>query len=102
MKCFIISDNNDTLIGMRLAGIEGVVVHKRGEVMEALAGAAKRDDIAVVFMTRKLIEQCGEEIADMKLTLRRPLIVEIPDRHGDSRIVETLSGYVSDAVGIRI
>ena len=45
---------------------------------------------------------CGDEIAELKLTLRSPLIVEIPDRHGDSHISETLSGYVSDAVGIKI
>ncbi|MBO6301301.1 MAG: V-type ATP synthase subunit F [Ruminiclostridium sp.] len=102
MKCFLISDNNDTLTGMRLAGIEGVVVHKRGEVMDALSEVTKRDDVAVVFMTKKLTELCGEEIYQMKLTLRKPLIVEIPDRHGDSHIAETLGGYVSDAVGIRI
>ncbi len=29
MKCFLISDNSTTLAGMRLAGIEGVVVHER-------------------------------------------------------------------------
>lgn len=102
MKCFLISDNVDTQMGMRLAGVEGVVVHKHDETMAALAEAAARDDIAVIFMTKKLTELCGQEVAAMKLTLRKPLIVEIPDRHGDSHISETLSGYVSDAVGIRI
>ncbi|PIY31635.1 MAG: ATP synthase subunit F, partial [Candidatus Infernicultor aquiphilus] len=29
MKVFIISDNTHTLTGMRLSGIEGVVVHER-------------------------------------------------------------------------
>ncbi|MBQ9483446.1 MAG: V-type ATP synthase subunit F [Ruminiclostridium sp.] len=102
MKCFLISDNADTHMGMRLAGVDGVVVHKPDEVMSALNGAAAKDDIAVVFITKKLIEMCGDEIAELKLTLRSPLIVEIPDRHGDSHISETLSGYVSDAVGIKI
>lgn len=102
MKCFLISDNVDTQMGMRLAGVEGVVVHKHGEVMDALADVTARDDIAVVFVTKKLTELCGKEISAMKLTLRKPLIVEIPDRHGDSHISETLSSYVSDAVGIKI
>ena len=29
MKLFLISDNIDTYTGMRLAGVEGVVVHER-------------------------------------------------------------------------
>jgi V/A-type H+-transporting ATPase subunit F len=102
MKCFLISDNSDTLMGMRLAGVEGVVVHKRDEVMSALSDITARPDIAVVFLTKRLIGMCGGEIEELKLTLRRPLIVEIPDRHGDSHISETISGYVSDAVGIKI
>ena len=38
MKFFLISDNIDTQMGMRLAGIEGVVVHERQEVLEVLEG----------------------------------------------------------------
>ena len=33
MKAFCISDNTDTLVGLRLAGIESVVVHEREEVI---------------------------------------------------------------------
>lgn len=102
MKCFLISDNVDTQMGMRLAGIEGVVVHKRDEVLDALAKATADRDNAVIFITKLLTELCRDEITEMKLTLKSPLIVEIPDRHGDSHISDTLSGYVSDAVGIKI
>ena len=34
MRFFLLSDNIDTQMGMRLAGIEGVVVHERQEVLE--------------------------------------------------------------------
>lgn len=102
MKCFLISDNNDTQIGMRLAGIEGVVVHKPNEVLDALASASADPDTAVVFVTKLLMDLCRPEISEMKLTLRKPLIVEIPDRHGNSHIAETLAAYVSEAVGIKI
>ena len=36
MKMFLISDNIDTYTGMRLAGVEGVVVHEREELKKAL------------------------------------------------------------------
>ena len=34
MKMYLISDNVDTYTGMRLAGVEGVVVHERKELKE--------------------------------------------------------------------
>ena len=40
MKFFLISDNTDTQMGMRIAGVEGVVVHTSDEVNEALDKAA--------------------------------------------------------------
>ena len=40
MRCYLISDNVDTQMGMRIAGVEGVVVHKHDEVMDALKKAA--------------------------------------------------------------
>ena len=36
MKMFLISDNVDTQTGMRLAGVEGVVVHEREELYDTL------------------------------------------------------------------
>ena len=33
MKFFLLSDNIDTQMGMRLAGIEGIVIHERDEVL---------------------------------------------------------------------
>ena len=36
MKMYLISDNVDTYTGMRLAGVDGVVVHERDELREAL------------------------------------------------------------------
>lgn len=36
MKMYLISDNVDTLTGLRLAGVDGVVVHERNELREEL------------------------------------------------------------------
>ena len=38
MRYFLISDDRDTLVGMRLAGIEGVIAGSRDEVRAAEAG----------------------------------------------------------------
>lgn len=102
MRCFLISDNVDTQIGMRLAGVRGVVVHEREEVLSALETAMSDETVAIVLMTKKLTALCPAEIYEYKLGSKKPLIVEIPDRHGDSHISETITGYVSEAIGVKL
>ncbi len=85
MKFFLISDNVDTKMGMRFAGIEGVVVHQEDEVRSELEKAVNRDDIAVILITETLVSLCPDLIYDLKLNRKQPLIVEIPDRHGNGR-----------------
>ena len=102
MQFFLISDNVDTQMGMRLAGIEGVVVHEAKEVSDALDEAMSKKDVAIILMTEKLIRLCEEKVFDLKLSRKRPLIVEIPDRHATSQITTAISRYVQDAIGIKI
>ena len=102
MKFFLISDNIDTQMGMRLAGIEGVVVHERQGVLEGLEKVLHREDVAVILMTTRLVETCPEVISELKLKLKKPLIEEIPDRHGSAKIGETIDRYVSEAIGVKL
>lgn len=102
MKIFCISDNRDTAIGLRLAGIESVIVSNRSEVLELLDKCEKDSEIGIVLMTTKAIEYCPEVISSKKLTMTKPLLVEIPDRHGSAKIGETIDGYISDAIGIKL
>lgn len=102
MKFFVISDNVDTSLGMRLAGIEGVVVHEAAEVENELEKAFKDPEIGVVLMTQKLIALCSEVVFSYKLTQKRPLIVEIPDRHATSKVSDSISRYIREAIGIKI
>jgi len=102
MKFFLISDNTDTQMGLRLSGIEGTIAHTQSEVLNALNLAIANPDIAIVLMTTLCINTCPNIIAELKLKLQKPLIVEIPDRHGSAKIGETIDKYISEAIGIKI
>ena len=102
MRFQLISDNIDTLVGMRLAGIEGVVVHEEAEVRQALKEAKENSEIGIVLITEGLMKLCPEVILDMKLTSHRPLIVQIPDRHGSARPPDSIMQYVREAIGVKI
>ena len=73
MRFYLISDNVDTQVGMRLAGIDGVVVHEQDEIREALESAMRREDVAVILMTEHLVRLCPELVDDLKLNRSRPL-----------------------------
>lgn len=102
MKVFCISDNIDTQMGLRLAGIEGVVVHEREEFIKTLEDLIKDPDIGIILMTTIIVDLAPEIISEYKLNLKSPLLVEIPDRHGSANIGETIDSYISEAIGIKI
>lgn len=102
MKFYLISDNVDTMMGMRLAGIEGVIVHEDKEVRNALTKAMDMEDVAVILMTERLVQLCPELVYDLKLNRKQPLIVEIPDRHGSGRAKDSITRYVREAIGVKI
>ncbi len=102
MKAFCISDNIDTQMGLRLAGIESVVVHERQEVLEELNRCIRNPEIGIILMTTKIVMTCPEIISDMKINLSKPLLVEIPDRHGSTKVGAAIDRYISEAIGIKL
>lgn len=101
MKFYLISDNMDTQMGMRLAGIEGVVVHQADQVEQALSQAVQDPDIGIVLVTAKLVSLCSALINERKRNYKRPLIVEIPDRHGED-VGAALERYIGESLGIKL
>lgn len=102
MKFYTLSDNADTAMGMRLAGIEGEILHTAEEVLSALERVMGDPSIGVVLMTEKLINTCPARIYRYKLNQKRPLIVEVPDRHGSGDVSKLIEQYVSEAIGIQL
>jgi V/A-type H+-transporting ATPase subunit F len=102
MKVFMLSDNTHTLTGMRLSGVEGVVVHEREEILKELAKVKEKRDIGILFITELLVERVQQELNEMKVSQNLPIIVEIPDRHGTRRPPDFLTRYIKESIGLKI
>ena len=102
MRMFLISDNGDTLTGMRLAGVEGVVVRTRDELRAALEKALADRELGILLLMERFGREFPELIDDVKLHHRLPLIVEIPDRHGTGRAPDFITSYVNEAIGLKL
>ena len=102
MKMYLISDNVDTLTGMRLAGVEGCVVHERQELKEALERTLENPQVGIILLTEKFGREFPEIIDDVRLNRKSPLLVEIPDRHGTGRRPDFITAYVNEAIGLKL
>ena len=102
MKMFLISDNRDTYTGMRLAGVDGVVIHERAEAERAAARVLSDPEIGIVPVTEVLGQRFSDIWDDIKLNRRMPLLVEIPDRHGTGRKENFITDYVGQAIGLKL
>jgi V/A-type H+-transporting ATPase subunit F len=103
MKIYCISDNIDTNIGLRLVGVDGIVVHEREEVLDAIKKARKDKNVGILLITRKLAEMVPDIIDELKLSAGLPLIIEIPDRHVKrDEDNEYITRYVRESIGIKV
>lgn len=102
MKMYLISDNVDTLTGMRLAGVDGVVVHEREELYDELQKAMNDESIGIVLLTEKFGKEFLDLIDEIKLERQMPLLIEIPDRHGTGRKKDFITSYVNEAIGLKL
>lgn len=102
MKMYLISDNIDTLTGMRLAGVEGIVVHERNELKAELDKVLEDREIGIVLLTEKFGRNFPDLINEVKLNYSHKLFVEIPDRHGTGRKPDFITSYVNEAIGLKL
>ena len=102
MKMFLISDNVDTYTGMRLAGVEGVVVHEEDELKAELEKVLKDKEIGIVLVMEMFGKKYPSVINEVKMSHRIPLFVEIPDRHGTGRSKDFITEYVNQAIGLKL
>ncbi|MEG1800104.1 MAG: V-type ATP synthase subunit F [Synergistaceae bacterium] len=102
MKAYLVSDNHDSLVGMRLAGIPGCLVHTSDEAFTAIDNALRTPGLAILAITEKAAEMAPDIIQQLRERGELPLVVEIPDRFGTKRGPDFLTRYVQEAIGVKM
>lgn len=102
MRSYLISDNVDTFVGMKMAGIESIVLHEKEEIVKKIEQLKNDQSIGIIIITEKIGFLIPEEVNIIKLSKERPLLVEIPDRHGWNKGSDAILKYVKEAIGIKI
>ena len=101
MKLFLLSNDSDTLTGLRLAGIDGSLVATEDDLNKALESLQMRSDIAVVLITRTLSSMFPSEIDALKRN-NKLLVCEVPDMAHPTVDTDSITRYVAAAIGTSV
>ena len=102
MKMFVIAEHTDTFTGLRLAGVDGTIVHDRAAFKEAFDRALEDKELGILLITDNLFSENSEMIIDKKLHLKTPLILSIPDRGANAAVTDSISSYIGEAIGVKL
>lgn len=101
MKLFLLSNDSDTLTGLRLAGIDGCLITDEASLDNALQSLSARQDVAVILVTRSLSALYPARIDEMKRDAKT-LVSEIPDMANPSVDTDAITRYIAAAVGTAV
>lgn len=102
MKLYLISDNMDSLTGLRLAGIEGCIAHSEAELSKALESVLQDKEIGIVLLTERFSKNYPDVVEKVKLEHSTPLFVDIPNRTGSGRRKDFITSYINEAIGLKL
>ena len=102
MKSYFISDNVDTFVGMKMAGVKCEMLHDREDIIARIEELRQDDEIGIIIITEKIALLIPQLVSEIKLAKRRPLLIEIPDRHGTIKGKDSIVRYVKESIGLKL
>ena len=101
MKSILISDNKDTIVGLRLANIDGVLVTSDEEINSRFEEAVADENIGIIIITENVFEVLKDKVLELKRVGNKQLIVTIPGREG-LKDKNFIMRYIKESIGIKI
>ena len=101
MRMYLLSSDEDTLTGFRLAGVEGTLVENEEALRAAFDFARKEETVGIALVTRSLSTAYPNAVLEEKKRTGL-LITEIPDMKNPDSGTDSITAYVRDAVGIQV
>ena len=101
MRFYLISDNVDTQVGMRLAGIDGAEASTKREVDRAVSRACADGGVAVLIVTERCYQLSRERLDELKLSSARPLVNVVSDSRSSGSGSDSIMRLINEAIGIK-
>ncbi len=101
MKSYLLSDNEETVTGFKLAGIEGEIISDKEYLLDKIKELIDNEEIGIIIITKALKNLALEEIMDYKIMAKHTLIVDIPSP-SDEVEKDFITKYIKESIGLSI
>jgi len=99
-KIYIVGDMH-TVSALRLCGVQGVVPDVNA-VRQSLDDIIDRGDAGIIAITNQMAEGIEDVIAEMNLTMDRPIIIAIPGIDDKEGFRSSVVAYIAEALGMAL
>lgn len=101
MKFYLLTDDPDSLVGLRLAGVQGKLLQSGGDALCEIEALCGDSEIGMILITPNITKMLGASLAELKKR-NLPLITEIPDSNPRNSSSDSVTDYIRNAVGIKL
>jgi len=101
LKFYVIGDE-ETVLGFRLAGIEGEVVRTPEDTKESLERAFQEEGRGIIVIPERVAASVRQQVDQYVYKTSFPLIIEIPDRLGPIEGRGSVRDLIRAAVGVHL
>ncbi|MGI5950002.1 V-type ATP synthase subunit F [Peptoniphilus sp.] len=100
MRSILLTSDSDIINGLRLAGVMGVLCKDKKELQKNFDKYKKDPNIGIIILTKSSFEEIKDEVIEVKLNQKTPLVVTIPEVGGKMED-DFILKYVKESVGIK-
>lgn len=100
MKSYLLTENNDALVGMRLAGIRGEIIKSKEMLIKILKEKMDDDVTGILIISTPIVNLGREEVMMAKLKSNETLIIEIPSAN-QSFDNDYITRYIRESIGVK-
>lgn len=101
MRSILLSNDEDTIIGLRLAGIEGRLIKKEEDLLPIVDNLLGEDDIGIIMITQGLFKSHQEALLERKLSEKEKIIIKIPG-FNEKMKPSLISEHIEKSIGLKL
>lgn len=100
MKTYLLCRSKETLVTLRLAGIEGKVLKEESNLKEEVEKLLLDKEVGIIVLSESLAARNRDYIMKKKLE-EKTLIIQIPEPYG-TKEKDYIMKYIKNSIGIKI
>ncbi len=100
MKSYLLCKNKETLISLRLAGIEGRLIKDNENIEESIDKLIEKKEVGIIIVSEDIANDNKTYIMEKKLQEKDTLIIQIPEPEG-SKDSNYIMEHIQKTIGIK-